>query len=358
MYGQEHADHPLRDLWRRLKGRRLERRAARAWEQERALSRAEAVEEVVSGTEPKLRALGGYDRELGPAVERTLAYIADLIDRLPPPVELSRAAWQRDPHINAFFATAADLPPFLGRARALQEFFKRQPGLNQAFAIMTSTREEKQVFGISLQDNRVRRDVAQTSIGFVEPRLLGPAATEAEVREEAKRCALQIFIGLAREQVANSQGQRERLERERQIREVQLRSLHAHAQDATEQAELPARIAAVELALAENARALAALGGPRVRLEDVLAQVRDAFATPEDQLRLAPAALRVDRLGIKQENHSSAPAHELSLLECTTASSRLVVTLIRCPRAEMPVQDQTVEWRAPYLDLQWGKRGA
>ncbi len=169
---------------------------------------------------------------------------------------------------------------------------------------MTSTREEKQVFGISLQEDRVRRDVAQTSIGFVEPRILGPAATEAEVREEAKRCALHLFIGLAREQLANSQGHRESLERERQIREVQLRSLRAQSKDATENAELQARIAAVELALAENARALAALGGPRLRLEDVLAQVRDAFATPEDQLRLAPAALRVDRLGIKQEAHT------------------------------------------------------
>ncbi len=102
MNGKENADHPSRGLLQRLNGWRLERRTVRAWERERALSRAEAIEEVVSGTEPKLRALSGYDRELGPAVERTLGYIADLIDRLPPPVELSRAAWQRDPHINAF----------------------------------------------------------------------------------------------------------------------------------------------------------------------------------------------------------------------------------------------------------------
>ena len=358
MNGKEHSDYPLRGLLQRLNGWRLERRAARAGEQERAMSRAEAIEEVVSGTEPKLRALGGYDRELGPAVERTLAYIADLIDRLPPPVELSRAAWQRDPHMNAFFASAADLPPFLGRARLLQDFFKRQPGLTQAFAIMTSTREEKQVFGISLQEDRVRRDVAQTSIGFVEPLILGPSATEAEVREEAKRCALHLFIGLAREQLAKSQGHRESLERERQIQEVRLRSLRAQIKDLAENAELLAKIVAVELALAENARALATLGGPRLRLEDILGQVRDTFATPEDQLRLAPAALRVDRLGIKQEADTAAPANDLSLLECTTASSRRVITLIRCPRAEMPALDQIVERLDPYLALQLGMRGA
>lgn len=358
MNGKENSGYPARGLLQRLNGWRLERRTVRNWERERALSRAEAIEEVVSGTEPKLRALSGYDRELGPAVERTLGYIADLIDRLPPPVELSRAAWQRDPQINAFFASAADLPAFLGRARVLQDFFKRQPGVTQAFAIMTSTREEKQVYGISLQEDRVRRDVAQTRIGFVEPLILGPAATEAELSEEAKRCALHLFIGLAREQLASRQGHREGLERERQIREVRLRSLRAQSKEQVENPDLQAKIAAVELALAETARALAALGGPRLRLEDMLEQIRDAFATPEDQLRLAPAALRVDRLGIKQEAHTTSPAHELSLLECTTPSSRRVITLVRCPRAEMPALDQNVARLDSFLAPQLGMRAA
>ncbi len=358
MTSKEAPGHLLWGLLQRLNGWRLERRTAREWQQEKAMSIAEAIEEVVSGTEPRLRALGGYDRELGPAVELTLSYIADLIDRLPPPVELSRAAWQRDPQINAFFASAADLPPFLGRARELQEFFKRQPGVNQAFAIMTSTRQEKQVFGISLLEDRVLRDVAQTSIGFVEPLILGPAATEGEVREEAKRCALHLFIDLAREQLAKSQSHRESLERERQIQEVRLRSLHSKIKDLEENTELEAKIKAVELALAENAQALAALGGARPHLEDILGQVRDAFATPEDQLRLAPAALRVDRLGIKQEADTAAPANDLALLECTTASSRRVITLIRCPRAEMPNLDQTVERLNPFLAPQLGMGGA
>lgn len=354
MKSKEKPDNPLWGLLQRLNGWRLERRTARACEQERALSLAEAIEEVVSGTEPKLRALGGYDRELGPAVERTLGYIADLIDSLPPPVELSRAAWQRDPQINAFFACAADLPPFLGRARELQEFFKRQPGANQAFAIMTSTRQEKQVFGISLQEDRVLRDVAQTSIGFVEPLILGPSATEGEVREEAKSCALHLFIDLAREKLKKNQSHRESLEREHQIQEVRLRSLRSQVKDPEEDTELQAKIKALELDLAENALALSALGGARPHLEDMLEQVRDAFAKPEDQLRLAPAALRVDRLGIKQEADTASPAHELALLECTTASSRRVITLIRCPRAEVPNLDQMVERLNPFLAPQLG----
>jgi hypothetical protein len=348
MNGEEEAVSPARGLLQRLNGWRLERRAV----EEREATLAEAVEEVVSGTEPKLRALGGYDRELGPAVERTLGYIDDLIARLPPPIELSRAAWQRDPHINAFFASVADLPLFLGQARELQVFFSRQPGATQAFAILTSTRQEKQVFGISLQEDRVRRDVAQTSVCFVEPLILGPSATETEVREEAKHCALRLFISLSREQLAISQGHRESLERERQIQEVRLRSLHTRINDQTDPLDLQARSEALEHSLAANAHALAALGGPRPRLDSILEQVRGAFARPEAQLSLAKASLRLDRLGIKQEAGTATPAHNLDLLECTTASSRRVITLVRCPREEMLTQDEILARMAPHLASQ------
>ena len=68
--------------------------------------------------------------------------------------------------------------------------------------------------------------------------------------------------------------------------------------------------------------------------------------------------VRVDRLGIKQEAHTTAPANELSLLECTTPSSRRVITLVRCPRAEMPAQDQTVARLDSYLVPQLGMRAA
>lgn len=357
MNGLEALDYRSQGLLHRLHGWMLERRAAREANQERVAAIAEAIEEVVSGTEPRLRALSGYDRLLWPVVYRTLGYVTGLIARLPPPIELSRVAWQWDPHVNAFFASASDLPLVLSRTRELQDFFRRRPGATQAFAIMTSTRKEKQVFGISLQEDMVRRDVAQTSVGFLEPLLLGPSATESEVREEARRCALKLFIGLARERVSKFQGRREGLERERQIQEARLRSLRARARNQAPNAEVQVKIAAAERSLAENADELKALGGPRIRLEAVLEEVRAVLAAPEDQLILAPASLRVDRLGIKQESGTATPANDLSLLECTTASSRRVITLVRCPREEMLTMDQIAERMDPYLASQLGMRG-
>ncbi|MBP8291004.1 MAG: hypothetical protein KAX51_14580, partial [Chromatiaceae bacterium] len=80
-----------------VRGWLADRRAARQRERQRAKALAEAVEEVVSGVEPKLRAVGGYQGKLGPEIQRFLDFVTDIIAQLPPAIELSRAAWQKDP---------------------------------------------------------------------------------------------------------------------------------------------------------------------------------------------------------------------------------------------------------------------
>lgn len=355
------ADQGPGGLWGMLNGWLLARRAAREAEQERAATIAEAIEEVVARTEPKLRALSHYDRLLEPVIAGALDYIAELIARLPPPIELSRGAWQRDPHVNAFFATAADLPLFLSRSKELRDFFHRRPGASQAFAILTLTRKEKQVYGVTLQDEMVRRDVAQTSVGFTDPQLLGIAATEEEVREEARHCALNLFIGMAKERLAKRQNQREGLDHERLILETRLKWLRAQVrQGTTDPAASAEKISATEAQLAANGLERTALGSFTDRLEAMLAEIHRLLADPRHELQLAPSSLRVDRLGIKQEGGQGvgAPANDLSLLECTTATSQRVITLVRCPRDELLTLDQIMAQVEPYLASQMGIRPA
>ena len=355
------ADQRPQGLLGTLNGWLQTRRAVREAEQERAAIIAEAIEEVIAGTEPKLRALSHYDRSLGPVIAGALDYIAGLIARLPPPIELSRRAWQRDPHVNAFFATAADLPLFLSRSKELRDFFQRHPGASQAFAILTLTRKERQVFGLSLQDEMVRRDVAQTSVGFTEPQLLSPSATEEEVRAEARHCALNLYIGLAKKRLTKRQGQREGLDQERLILETRLKGLRAQVRQGTEDpAALQEKIATTEARLAANAQERAALGSFTNRLEAMLAEIHHLLADPGHELQLAPSSLRVDRLGIKQEGGqgNGVAANDLSLLECTTATSQRVITLVRCPRDELLTLDQIVAQVEPYLASQIGIRAA
>jgi hypothetical protein len=345
----------------RVRGWFAERRAMREQERARAAALAEAIEEVVAGVEPKLRAVGGYQRKLGPDIQRFLDFVAAIIAQLPPAIELSRAAWQRDPQVNAFFAAAKDLPLCLSRAPELSDYFEREPLATEAYCIMTSTRAERQVFGIGLHGDTLQRDLAQTSVGFVEPLILAPSPSEEAVRKEALNRALHLFIGFAQAQLAQTLGQRQGLDHERQIQEVRLRSLRTRSRGLDADAKLRDEIQAVEQSLAENARQMEALGGPLMSLDATLEQVRALFAAPGDQIHLAHIPLRLDLLGIKLEEAANsqprAQVNELSLIEFTVGSRRRVITLVRCPRDEMLSLAQVVEQVDPFLASQLGIRG-
>ena len=361
MTDSQHQGDVAPGLVGQLRGWLAARGAARQLERERAKALADAVEEVVAGVEPKLRAVSGYQGKLGPEIQRFLDFVTAIIAQLPPAIELSRATWRTDPQVNAFFAAAKDLPLCLSRAPELSDYFEREPLATEAYCIMTSTRAERQVFGIGLQGDMLQRDLAQTSVGFVEPLILAPSPSEEAVRKEALNRALHLFIGFAQARVAETLGQRQGLDHERQIQEVRLRSLRTRARGLDADGKLRDEILAVENSLAENARQIEALGGPLMSLDATLEQVRALFASPSDQIHLAHIPLRLDLLGIKLDEAApdkpQAQVNELSLIEFTVGSRRRVITLVRCPRGEMLSLEQVVEQVDPILASQLGIRG-
>lgn len=328
------------------------RRATR--ERERAV--AAAVEQVVEGTDPRLRAVSAYQRKLAPAVGQTLEFVAELVASLPAPIELSRGAWQDDPHVNAFFGAADDVRQTLTRSKELRDFFQQHPKVDQVHALLTLTREERTVLGMRLQGETVQREVPQTSVSFVGHQILAPAASEAEVREQARQRALNLFVAHAQARIADIQVQREGLERERQVQQLRLRQARTRAQSLAAVDDGAAEIEAIERSLAENAIALEALGGTLASLDDYLEQVREVFARPEDHLQRATVTLRVSRMGIKLDDQAPELGSDLSLLELSMGAVRRVVTLVRCPREEMLSIEEFLGQVAPYLAAQMGIR--
>src|SRR5512134_1834499 len=82
-----------------------------------------AVEAIVDAVDPRLRSVSRYRSKIGPGAERTIAHLRALARDLPEPIEFSRAAWSSNPLLNAFFATAADLPALAGRSEELRALF-------------------------------------------------------------------------------------------------------------------------------------------------------------------------------------------------------------------------------------------
>jgi len=146
---------------------------------------AEMIEGVVDAVEPRVRLESRYRDKLAPGIKAAIAYLRAIGREGLEPVLLTRAAWNDDPRVNAFFATADDVPRCLGRSKELRGFFDNPANAAQqeAFALLGMLKEERTVFGAELQGDTLRQDVAQVSVSFSGHRLLAPAATLAAARE-------------------------------------------------------------------------------------------------------------------------------------------------------------------------------
>jgi len=331
------------------------RRAARDAARERDRVVAAAVEKVVEDTDRRIRAVGGYQRKLAPAVRRTLDFADELVGRLPGPLDLSRRSWQDDSHVNAFFGNVDDLRQTLTRSKELREFFQREGG-SEAYALLTMTRQEKSILGMSLQGETVQREVPQTSVSFVDHRVLAPGATEAAVRAELKTRALNVFISHVEDRLLDLQVRREGLERERQILQLRLRLAKTRQQSLAAVEDGASEIETIEKGIAENARALEAMGGELGTLDHYIEHLRAVFEHPEEHLRTETVAFRVNRMGIKLDEGAAELGNDLTLLELSLGPLTRVATLVRCPRKEMLSLEQFLGQVNPHLASQMGIR--
>jgi hypothetical protein len=113
---------------------------------------AEAIEAVVDTVEPRVRHRSGYAAKLEPCVRKAIAHLRAIAREPLEPVLMARAAWHDDPRLNAFFATADDVPACLGRSRELRAFFEdpANADVQEAYALLGMKKEERTVFGAEL----------------------------------------------------------------------------------------------------------------------------------------------------------------------------------------------------------------
>jgi hypothetical protein len=177
-----------------------------------------AAEAIVEAVDPRLRVVSGYQRKIETGVVRTILHMRELAKELPhEPIELSRDAWGADQQLNAFFATAADVPATLGRSAPLRAYFESpvNAGAADAYALLGMLKIEREVFAPALVDGVLRHDVAQTTVSFSNHTLIAPApdvmALPARSRRadiQAARCAgarAHYIVGRARDRTGAAQ---------------------------------------------------------------------------------------------------------------------------------------------------------
>jgi len=78
------------------------------------------IEMVVETVEPRVRQVRHYNQKLQGCMRGTIAHLREIGKAPFEPVMMARGAWAGDPRLNAFFATADDVPACLGRSRELR----------------------------------------------------------------------------------------------------------------------------------------------------------------------------------------------------------------------------------------------
>ncbi len=311
--------------------------------QEKSLSDSRAavvlntIESVVDGTDSKIRLVRGYRKKLGNIIQSSLEFSDDIVNRIPPPLEVSSSSFVSDPYVNAFFTNVADLQSVFSHSSEIQDYMAESDEDNAGCcALLCMRRTEKTVMGMELSGDRLNRDVLQVAVNFSDHRVYSPAPSEPKARQGLKHCLFQGLVTNALERIMKLRLASHRLQSRQQMLHASLRRNRqkikemnqgtdnkiAHAIEATGQ----------ELRKVEKEM----LNTPLMTPQRVLEQVIEVFSNPGEFVKMRKIPLRLNKMCIKISDDSPAPANQLNLTEVVIGHELpRVVTLARFPRKDL-----------------------
>lgn len=186
-----------------------------------------AVERVIEGTDPRLKAMSGARERLLPAVEHALAYAHGAVSHIPAGIELTPDNWGRTPLLRAFFTRPGDVGEALSASQDLRDFMKSPAasGMAALHCVVAATRVERTVLGHAMEGEMLRQDVAQRTVSFSDMRIAGFTATEDVLRAGLEDFVLEQLVLAALRDVAENRQRSDQLEAYRQLLQTRLRLL-------------------------------------------------------------------------------------------------------------------------------------
>ncbi len=306
-----------------------------------------AIERVVDGTDPRLRAVRRYRRTLQAPVERAIDYVNAQMAVLPPAIEASRRGFTADPHLRALFASPEQLLETLSFSPAMRDYRQRHNGSTptELYAALRAERIERNTLGIVLQGDRLQRDVPQVTVLFQKPRAAFPNANEAETRRELMNRAFDYLVEIALQRLTSLRARRQELEkRQRHLLQNKARVLKSARLGLESLLEEPAGQpipdrATVERQLAEIETELSQIRADTATLDHHLVLIAETLSEPEQHLRLDPVSLTLDHMNVKVDPHSARVSNTLTFQEVRVGDRRrFTVLLVRIPTSELLAQ--------------------
>ena len=227
---------------------------------------AKAIETVVTGTDARIRSVGGYKKRLRDSVRVVIDYVEALVDGLPAAIAVNQHTFASDPLINSFFVNKTDIQQIFSRCQKLHAFFgsTEHRQLQEVYALLFVQKSEKTTFGKKLQGDMILSDVMQTSVSFSDHQILSPGATEELVRKSLEALLFDSVLGYIkihmtrlRYQQSQDEQQLKNLSMDKSLRnpEVYLQKLIEHLNEPMEllqQQESMLKISKMHILLSEE----------------------------------------------------------------------------------------------------------
>ncbi len=293
-----------------------------------------ATERVVDGTDSRLRAVVGYRKKLRSAVEHAVEYVIDLVDDLPPAVELSKRQYGVDPYLRAFFASANRLQEIVSSSQTIRSYVTHGtlPATNIVYAGLGVQREERKTLGMDLVRDQVRRDVAQVVVNFCNHGIKAVSDDETITRREIKKLCFDSLIRTALKRLISERTKRDELAQERQLLRRKQQALADSCwglESVLDREEFkPHETVSVEKRIVAIETELSQINTKVGSLNDHLGLVASTLNEPQEHLRMDTISLTLDRMGVKIPEGSHSSVNTLSLNEITIGEGRRVIVLV------------------------------
>lgn len=304
-----------------------------------------AIERVIDGTDPRLRALSGYVKKLQPAVVKALDYTIELVDGLPPSIALSPQQFSHDDYIRSFFASPEHINEFLTQSRTLHYYLEKRTGLDREriHALLVLTRVERNVLGMEMVGDMIKRDVAQVSVSFSKPLLSAVKDAEAKNRFEIKKDVFDYFVELALKDIVSAREKQREAQQQRDLLARKHRTLKSGNWGMESlfagESEKVVDAAGMEQELMQLESELQQRKATPFTLDNHLESIVNSLEAVRERLWVEPVQIRLNRMGIKSKQEGDNSAVTLQLNEyCNIEGGRIIALPIYIPFDKIPLR--------------------
>ena len=232
------------------------------------------IENFVAASNSKMRAVDDYVNKLREHVSKLHHYVLQIIDQIPPAIDLNLNAFGADELVNALFVNRNDIDKLLKNCPEIKVFL-RSRDISTVYALLTADKSEKLTLGIGLQGDMLMRDIPQETVNFSAHKIHTPCTSSAELNSVLKEYLFSHVVALLKQEMSD------------------LMSDQAINMDKSYEARLKS------------------LANPNVYLDRLIQQIEN----PTELLRLNKIHFKLSKLGIKLENDDQQNANEFDIHE-------------------------------------------